>query len=241
MENPSAYIKSNIIGFQNILDCCKDFSVKNLLYASSSSVYGGNKNFPFSEKDPVNHPVSLYAATKKANELMAHTYSHLFQLPCIGMRFFTVYGPWGRPDMAPMIFAKAIISGEPINLFNHGNMARDFTYIDDVIETIRRLIDKPAEINLDFDKKPDPSTSWAPHMIFNIGNSNSIKLIDFVQTLERELGVESIKNYEKMQLGDVKVTAASTEKIESWVNFRPNTELSKGIKKFVSWYKSYSC
>ena len=173
---------------------------------------------------------------------MAHTYSHLFQLPCTGMRFFTVYGPWGRPDMAPMIFAKAITSGEPINLFNHGNMARDFTYIDDVIETIRRLIDKPAESNLDFDKRnPDPSTSWAPHMIFNIGNSNSIKLIDFVQTLERELGIESIKNYEKMQLGDVKVTAASTEKIEAWVNFRPNTELSKGIKKFVSWYKSYSC
>ena len=240
LKNPKEYINSNIIGFQNILECCRNNPVKNLLYASSSSVYGGNAKVPFSEQDPVNHPVSLYAATKKSNELMAHSYSHLFGIPSMGLRFFTVYGPWGRPDMAPMIFTKAIVEKKPIKIYNHGNMFRDFTYIGDIVETIYRLIDKPAKPNPNFNKfSPDPATSWSSHMLFNIGNSNSIPLLTFISTLESELGIEAIKEFEDMQPGDVERTSADTKAVETWTGFRPNTNLKYGIANFVDWYMKY--
>ena len=191
LENPSAYVQSNLVGFANILEACRKNDVEHLIYASSSSVYGGNYNLPFTEDQPVNHPVSLYAATKKSNELMAHTYSHIYQLPATALRFFTVYGPWGRPDMAPMLFAKAILSGDPIRVNNYGNMKRDFTYIDDVVEGIYRCCNKPATLNYDFDRlDPDPSTSFAPHRIFNIGNSKPIELLYFIEVLENILGVK---------------------------------------------------
>ena len=240
LENPMAYIDSNITGFINLLECCRKYKILNLIYASSSSVYGGNTKIPFSEKDNVDHPVSLYAATKKSNELMAHTYSHLFNLPAIGLRFFTVYGPWGRPDMSPMLFTKAILEKKPLKIFNNGNMFRDFTFIDDVIQIIVKLLDKPAEINKDFNfKNPQPDSSWAPHRIFNVGNSKSIYLIDFIENLEEEIGLKAIKKFEDMQPGDVKVTSADTLSIEEYINFKPNTSLKKGIKNFYNWYKSY--
>ena len=194
ISNPEAYTNTNLLGFCNILECCRRFEVKNFIYASSSSVYGGNTKIPFSESDPVDHPISLYAATKKSNEIMAHAYSHLYNIPSTGLRFFTVYGPWGRPDMAPMIFSKSIISNEPITVFNNGNLSRDFTYIDDVIEIIIRLIDKPAQINNFFNKSaPEPNTSWAPHKIYNIGNSNPISIIDFIEALEKEFKIKAKK------------------------------------------------
>ncbi len=240
LENPSAYINSNILGFHNLIELCVDHSVKNFIYASSSSVYGGNKKLPFSEKDAVDHPVSLYAATKRANELIAHSYSHLFDLPCIGLRFFTVYGPWGRPDMAPMIFAKAILDKQPINVFNNGDMFRDFTYIDDVIETMFRLIDKPARKNSEHNyENYNPSESWAPYKILNVGNSRKISLMNFIEILEKELGEKSKKNFIEMQKGDVKITSAETESIEKWTGFKPNTKLEKGIKEFANWFKLY--
>ena len=238
--NPYDYGNSNLIGFLNILECCRNYKIKNFIYASSSSVYGGNKKIPFMEDDSVDHPVSLYAATKRANELMAHSYSHLFSIPSIGLRFFTVYGPWGRPDMAPMIFTKSIIEGKPINIFNHGEMKRDFTYIDDIVETIVRLLDKPAIMNSNFDKKfPKASQSWAPHLIFNIGNSEPVNLLDFINTIEQNLGIKSIKNFVDMQKGDVEVTYADTKKIENWTGFKPQTSLSFGISKFIEWYKNF--
>ncbi len=240
LKNPRAYIESNIIGFQNILDFCKNNYVENFIYASSSSVYGGNLKVPFSEKDPVNHPVSLYAATKKANELFAHTYSHLYEIPSTALRFFTVYGPWGRPDMAPMIFTKAILSKEPINIFNKGDMFRDFTFIDDVSEIIFELVEKPSTKNNQFNREsPDPSSSWAPHRIFNIGNSNSINLMRFIEALEKELGLKAIKNFKPMQPGDVTITSADTSAIESWTGKKPNTTIEKGVHKFINWYKEY--
>ena len=240
IENPRAYINSNIIGFQNILDCCKSNKIKHLLYASSSSVYGGNINTSFSELNSVDHPVSIYAATKRANELFAHTYSHLYNIPSTGMRFFTVYGPWGRPDMAPMIFANSIFSGKPIKVFNFGKMSRSFTYIDDVIDSIERLIQKPASIDKKFDKQnPRPDSSWCPHRIFNIGNNESIKLEEFIYLLEREIGKNAIKEYEEIKPGDVKETKADNSILKEWIGTYPKTPLNIGIQKFIDWYLEY--
>jgi UDP-glucuronate 4-epimerase len=237
LENPAAYIMSNLVGMGSILEGCRQLEVEHLVYASSSSVYGGNRNFPFSEKQPVNHPVSLYAATKKGNELMAHTYSHLYGLPSTGLRFFTVYGPWGRPDMAPMLFARAILAGEPIRVFNHGQMQRDFTFIDDIVEGIIRCLDKPATPNPCFNPaSPDPATSWAPHRIFNIGNSKPEPLLDFINLLEKSLGIEAIKSFEPMQPGDVEMTVSDTSALEAWIQFRPATPLDVGIAHFADWY-----
>tara|TARA_Y100001978_G_C23671705_1_gene424129 strand:+ start:535 stop:1563 length:1029 start_codon:yes stop_codon:yes gene_type:complete len=238
--NPDSYIRSNIVGFLNLLECCRSYKIKNLLYASSSSVYGGNKKIPYSEIDSVNHPVSLYAATKRSNELMAHTYCHLYNMNAIGMRFFTVYGPWGRPDMAPMKFTKNILSKETISIFNHGNMSRSFTYIDDIVDIICKLINKPATPDHNFNgNKPNPSTSWASHRIFNLGNENSIKLLDFIQLLEDELGMKSLKEYEKMQLGDVQFTSSDCSSLKEWIGPYDFTSIETGIKKFINWYKDF--
>ena len=243
LENPAAYVQSNVVGFGHILEGCRHQQVEHLVYASSSSVYGGNRNLPFRETQAVNHPVSLYAATKKANELMAHTYSHLYGLPATGLRFFTVYGPWGRPDMAPMLFAKAILAGEPIRVFNHGRMARDFTYIDDIVEGVLRVLAKPATAAEDFDPaQPDPATSWAPHRVFNIGNSAPTPLLDFIAALESALGREAIQHLEPMQPGDVEATAADTAALEAWVGFRPATPMLEGVAAFADWYRQfYGC
>tara|TARA_B100000073_G_scaffold348025_1_gene364622 strand:+ start:680 stop:1705 length:1026 start_codon:yes stop_codon:yes gene_type:complete len=240
VRNPDAYVNSNLVGFLNILECCRNFDVDHLVYASSSSVYGGNINMPFSEKHNVNHPVSLYAATKKANELMAHSYSHLYNLPATGLRFFTVYGPWGRPDMALFIFTKAIIEDKPIEIYNEGNMMRDFTYIDDTIETLTRILKKIPTPDNSFEKlKPDPSSSWAPHKIFNVGNSNPTPLMHFINAIENSLGKESKKIFLPLQLGDVPATSADTSLIEKWIKFKPSTSVEKGIDNFVNWYLSY--
>ncbi len=240
IENPKTYIQSNILGFANILESCRHNDVKNLIYASSSSVYGGNTKSPFSEKEGTNHPISLYAASKKSNELMAHSYSHLFNIPTTGLRFFTVYGPWGRPDMALFLFTKAIFAKEPINIFNNGLMIRDFTYIDDVIESVFRLIKKPSIPNLKFNKDyPDPSTSWAPYRIFNVGNSRPINLMEYISELEEIIGIKAIKNYLPMQAGDVEKTEADVSQLENWINFRPKVSIKEGISNFVKWYKNY--
>ncbi|MEO1002319.1 MAG: NAD-dependent epimerase [Cyanobacteria bacterium J06638_7] len=240
IDNPAVYIRGNLTGFGHILEACRQHQVAHLVYASSSSVYGGNTNLPFRERQPVNHPVSLYAATKRANELMAHSYSHLFGLCATGLRFFTVYGPWGRPDMAPMLFARAILDGEPIKVFNHGRMRRDFTYIDDVVEGVIRCLDKPATADPGFDAAaPDPATSWAPHRLFNIGNHQPVELLDFIAALERALGRQAIKTYLPLQPGDVQATAADTSLLEAWVGFRPSTPLQEGVQRFAAWYRSY--
>ena len=240
LENPAAYIQSNLVGFGNLLEGCRHHGTQNLVYASSSSVYGGNRNLPFHEAQPVNHPVSLYAASKKANELMAHTYSHLYGLPATGLRFFTVYGPWGRPDMAPLLFARAILAGEPIKVFNHGRMQRDFTYIDDIVEGVVRCCDKPATPNPEFDPlDPDPATAAAPHRVFNIGNSQPIELLRFIEVLEQALGREAIKDFQPMQPGDVVATAADTSALENWVGFKPSTSLSYGLERFANWFSEY--
>ena len=240
LENPAAYIQSNLVGFGHVLEGCRHHGTKNLVYASSSSVYGGNRNLPFHEQQPVNHPVSLYAASKKANELMAHTYSHLYGLPATGLRFFTVYGPWGRPDMAPMLFARAILAGEPIKVFNHGKMQRDFTYIDDIVEGVLRCCDKPATPNPEFDPlQPDPATAAAPHRVFNIGNSQPTELLRFIEVMEQALGREAVKDFQPMQPGDVVATAADTSAIENWVDFKPSTTIEDGVKHFVEWYFEY--
>jgi UDP-glucuronate 4-epimerase len=237
LENPGAYVQSNLVGMGHVLEGCRHQGVEHLVYASSSSVYGGNRNLPFAEHQAVNHPVSLYAATKKANELMAHSYSHLYGLPATGLRFFTVYGPWGRPDMAPMLFARAILAGEPIRVFNHGQMRRDFTYIDDVVEGVIRCLVKPATANPNFDAAaPHPATSWAPHRLFNLGNAQPEELLDFISLLEPALGREAIKQLEAMQPGDVKATAADTSALEAWVGFRPTTPLAVGVERFAAWY-----
>lgn len=240
LENPGAYIQANLVGFGHILEVCRHHGVQHLVYASSSSVYGGNRNLPFYEQQPVNHPVSLYAATKKANELMAHTYSHLYGLPSTGLRFFTVYGPWGRPDMVPMLFARAILAGEPIKVFNYGKMQRDFTYIDDIVEGVFRCCDKPATANSDFDtRNPDPATAAVPHRLFNIGNSQPIELMRFIELLEQSLGVEAVKDFQSMQPGDVVATAADTSALEAWVGFRPSTPIEDGVEWFAQWYRSF--
>lgn len=240
LQNPHAYIQSNVVGFTNILEACRSHSVQHLVYASSSSVYGGNAKMPFSEKDSVDHPVSLYAATKKANELMAHTYSHLYGLPTTGLRFFTVYGPWGRPDMSPFLFASAILNDKPIQVFNHGNMMRDFTYIDDIVEGVVQVVDKPAMADDGFDvHNPDPSSSNAPYRIFNIGNNQPVKLMDFIGYIEQSIGKTAHKEFLPMQDGDVVATYADTSALEQWVKFKPNTQLKDGVEKFIEWYKEY--
>jgi UDP-glucuronate 4-epimerase len=231
LENPHAYISSNIVGFTNILEGCRAIQPQHLVYASSSSVYGGNTKLPFSEADPVDKPVSLYAATKKANELMAHTYSHLYGIPTTGLRFFTVYGPWGRPDMAPFLFADAILKRKPIKVFNHGDMMRDFTYIDDIIEGVIRVLDKPATLL-------ETSLS-APYKLFNIGNNQPEKLLDFIAYLENAFGINAEKEFLPMQAGDVKATFADTSALDAWVGFKPNTHLKVGVEKFVAWYQNY--
>ena len=240
IENPLAYIDSNMLGFANVLEGCRHNQVQHLVYASSSSVYGGNTKMPFAEQDSVDHPVSLYAATKKANELMAHTYSHLYKLPTTGLRFFTVYGPWGRPDMAPMLFTKAILEGRPIKVFNHGKMQRDFTYIDDIVEGVIRTLDRCAEPSATFDPaNPDPSTSHAPYRVFNIGNSQPVQLMDFIGCIENALGMQAQKEFLPMQDGDVPATFASTDALGAWVGFNPGTGIQEGVSKFVAWYRDY--
>jgi len=240
LENPAAYIQANLVGFGHILEGCRHHGVEHLVYASSSSVYGGNKAMPFAEGQPVNHPVSLYAASKKANELMAHTYSHLYGLPATGLRFFTVYGPWGRPDMAPMLFAKAILAGEPIKVFNNGQMRRDFTYIDDIVTGVIACLDKPATADPAFDAaNPDPATSWAPHRVFNIGNAQPTELLHFIQVLEQALGRQAIQDFQPMQPGDVVATAADTSLLEAWVGFKPSTPIALGVERFARWYRQF--
>ncbi len=238
-EEPIKYINSNVLGFVNILECCKKYQVKNFIYASSSSVYGGNSNLPFQESDPVDHPLSLYAATKRSNELIAHSYSHIYGIPCIGLRFFTVYGPWGRPDMAPMIFTKSIINREPIKIFNKGEMSRDFTYIDDIVEIIKKLIDKPPKVSDCNPKESVNSIKSNPFLIFNIGCSQRIKLLEFIKFLEDEIGISSIKKYYPMQSGDVIDTFCDNTKIAKYTNYIPKITINEGIKKFVNWYKEY--
>ena len=240
IENPAAYIQANLVGFGHILEGCRHHGVEHLVYASSSSVYGGNTRMPFSEQHSVDHPVSLYAASKKANELMAHTYSHLYGLPATGLRFFTVYGPWGRPDMALFLFTKAMLEGKPIQVFNNGQMVRDFTYIDDIIESLIQLLEKPATASPAFDPQaPNPSTSWAPHRVFNIGNSNPTPLMDYIHAVEQALGVTAEKQLMPMQPGDVPATAADTSALEAWVGFKPNTSVQDGVARFVAWYRQF--
>ncbi len=240
LVNPHSYIESNLVGFTNIIEACKNRKVKSLIFASSSSVYGGNKLMPFKENHNVDHPVSLYAATKRSNELIAHCYSHLYNLPCIGLRFFTVYGPWGRPDMALFLFTSAILENKPIKIFNNGNMLRDFTYIDDIIDGILGVIEKVAKKDDEFDfMNPNIATSWAPYRLFNIGNSSPIKLMDFISTLEQCLGKKAIKIFEPMQPGDVEATSSDVNLLKKWSGFEPKTSLQEGISNFVKWYLDY--
>ena len=240
IENPYAYVDSNLIGFMNILEACRNYPVEHLLYASSSSVYGGNKVAPFSTNHNVDHPVSLYAATKKSNELMAHTYSHLYDIPTTGLRFFTVYGPFGRPDMAYFSFTQDILAGRAIKVFNYGKMERDFTYIDDIIEGITKLIGKAPVANKDWDEsKDDLSSSFAPYKIYNIGNNNPVPLMRFINALESALGKEAEKIYMDMQPGDVQRTYADVSDLERDINFKPSTSIEEGLKKFVDWYMDY--
>lgn len=240
IQNPHAYIDSNIVGFMNVLEGCRHHGVEHLVYASSSSVYGGNTKMPFSEHNGVDHPVSLYAATKKANELMAHTYSHLYRLPCTGLRFFTVYGPWGRPDMALFLFTKAILEGRPIDVFNHGNMLRDFTYVDDIVEGVVRVLDRVAQPDAAYNADvADPATSNAPYRVFNIGNNNPVKLTEFIAEIERALGKTAEKRLLPLQDGDVPATYADTDALNAWVGFVPGTSVRDGIGRFVAWYLDY--
>ncbi len=237
LENPQAYIDSNIVGFTNILECCRHHKIGHLVYASSSSVYGMNSAMPFSIHDNVDHPISLYAASKKANELMAHTYSHLFGLPTTGLRFFTVYGPWGRPDMALFLFTKAILAGEPIKVFNNGQMQRDFTYIDDIVEGVVRVMDKTATPNPAWDgAAPDPGTSSAPYRLFNIGNNNPVLLTEFIAAIEKALGKTAERELLPMQPGDVAATYANIEDLIEAVDYRPQTPIQVGIDNFIAWY-----
>lgn len=240
IENPYAYLDSNLTGFLNILEACRNYPVNHLLYASSSSVYGGNKVAPFSTNHNVDHPVSLYAATKKSNELMAHTYSHLYNIPTTGLRFFTVYGPWGRPDMAYFSFTKDIIEGNPIKVFNHGKMERDFTYIDDIVEGIVKLIPRAPEKNPDWDESIDElGASFAPYRVYNIGNNSPVPLMKFINVLEEKIGKEANKQYMEMQPGDVLRTYADVSELERDIDFKPSTSIEDGLGKFVDWYKEY--
>ena len=240
LTNPHAYAQTNLVGFVNLLEGCRHGKVGHFVYASSSSVYGGNTKMPFSEHDSVDHPVSLYAATKKSNELMAHTYSHLFGLPTTGLRFFTVYGPWGRPDMALFLFTKAILENRPIDVFNHGKMQRDFTYIDDIAEGVVRVLDKPAQSDPAFVKdRPDPATSWAPYRVYNIGNHQPVELMAYIEALEQALGRQAEKNFLPLQDGDVPATHADTAELREATGFAPATPVKEGVRRFVEWYRGY--
>ena len=240
LTNPAAYVESNLSGFLNILEGCRHNRMQHLVYASSSSVYGANVVMPFSVSHNVDHPVSLYAATKKANELMAHTYSHLYGLPTTGLRFFTVYGPWGRPDMALFLFTKAILEGKPIEVFNHGKMKRDFTYIDDIVQGVVRVLDRVPKPNPSWDAaKADPATSSAPYSLYNIGNNHPVELLELIETLERHLGRQAQKNFVGMQPGDVPATYANVDDLSRDVGFRPSTPIDVGVKRFVDWYRQY--
>ena len=240
LVDPLAYIDSNIVGFTNVLEGCRHHAVRHLVYASSSSVYGGNTVMPFSEHHGVDHPVSLYAATKKANELMAHTYSHLFGLPTTGLRFFTVYGPWGRPDMALFLFTRAILAGEPIQVFNHGKMVRDFTYIDDIAQGVVQTLHRPPQPDTGYDKAlADTASSWAPYRVFNIGNHDPVPLLDFIAAIERHTGKTAQKVLMDMQPGDVPATHADVSALEQWTGFRPGTSVDEGVGRFVDWYRGY--
>jgi len=240
LQNPHAYIESNIVGFMNLLEACRHHALGHLVYASSSSVYGGNALLPFSEDHSVDHPVSLYAATKKSNELMAHTYSHLFGLPTTGLRFFTVYGPWGRPDMALFLFTKAILAGEPIKVFNHGQMVRDFTFIDDIAEGVVRTLDRAPEPDTRYDPThPNPGRSHAPYRVFNIGNHQPVQLMDFIEAIEQATGRTAQKEFLPMQPGDVPATHADVSALAEWTGLRPATPVADGVQRFVAWYRSY--
>jgi UDP-glucuronate 4-epimerase len=240
IENPHAYVEANLVGFVNLLECCRHNLTPHLVFASSSSVYGANTYMPFSVHHNVDHPVSLYAASKKANELLAHTYSHLYELPCTGLRFFTVYGPWGRPDMALFLFTKAIFENKPIQVFNHGRMKRDFTYIDDIVEGVVRVMGKLPEPNLNWDGyQPDPGTSAAPYKIYNIGNNKPVELNDFIGAIEAAIGRSAKKEMRDMQPGDVPATFADIDDLARDVGFRPDTPIETGIQRFVEWYKEY--
>ena len=240
LENPYAYVDSNLVGFVNLLECCRHHAVRHLVFASSSSVYGANTAMPFSVHHNVDHPVSLYAATKKANELMAHTYSHLYQLPCTGLRFFTVYGPWGRPDMALFLFTRAILENQPIRVFNHGQMQRDFTYIDDIIEGVIRVMGRLPEANPDWrGDAPDPGTAAAPYKIYNIGNNNPVELIEFIEVIETALGKKATKQLMDLQPGDVVATYADVDDLMQDVGFKPATPIKVGVERFVEWYKQF--
>ena len=240
LKNPQAYVEANVVGFMNVLEGCRHTRVQHLVYASSSSVYGGNTKMPFSEHDSVDHPVSMYAATKKANELMAHTYSHLYGLPTTGLRFFTVYGPWGRPDMALFLFTKAILEGRPIDVFNHGRMRRDFTYVDDIVEGVIRVLDKTATPDAAYRAAaPDPATSNVPYRVFNIGNHNPVELMEFIGCIEDALGRKAGKNMLPLQDGDVPATYADVDALRDWVGFVPATDIRTGIGRFVAWYREY--
>jgi UDP-glucuronate 4-epimerase len=240
VKNPQAYVQSNLVGFVNILEGCRYSGVEHLVFASSSSVYGANTRIPFSVHDTVDHPVSIYGASKKANELMAHTYSHLYRLPITGLRFFTVYGTWGRPDMAPFLFTKAILEGQPINVFNYGKMRRDFTYIDDIVEGVVRVLDKVPEANPNWcGDAPDPSSSNAPYKLYNIGNNQPIELMHFIEVLEDCLGKKAEKNMLPLQPGDVLATYADVDDLVQDVGFKPNTSIETGVERFVAWYREY--
>lgn len=238
--NPQAYIDANIVGFVNILEACRHNDIEHLAYASSSSVYGLNESMPFSTSDNVDHPVSLYAASKKSNELMAHTYSHLFKLPTTGLRFFTVYGPWGRPDMALFLFTKAILEDRPIDVFNHGKMKRDFTYVDDIVEGVVRVIDNPPKGRQDWSgEKPDPSCSKAPYKVYNIGNSSPVLLMDFIEAIEKAIGKTAEKNLMPIQPGDVPATWANVDDLVEDLDYKPDTSIQEGVNKFVEWYRDF--
>jgi UDP-glucuronate 4-epimerase len=240
LVNPQAYIDSNVVGFTNILEGCRHNRVQHLVYASSSSVYGGNTHMPFSEHDNIDHPVSLYAATKKANELMAHTYSHLFGLPTTGLRFFTVYGPWGRPDMALFLFTKAMLEDRTIDVFNHGQMVRDFTFVDDIAEGVVHVLDRPATADPAFNPaRPDPARSNVPYRVFNIGNNDPVKLMSFIEAIEQALGKTATKNFMPLQDGDVPATFADVSELTEWTGFKPGTPVTVGVGRFVDWYRNY--
>lgn len=240
LTNPDAYINSNIVGFTNILECCRHHNIEHLAYASSSSVYGLNESMPFSTSDNVDHPISLYAASKKSNELMAHTYSHLFNVPTTGLRFFTVYGPWGRPDMALFLFTKAILEGKSIDVFNNGEMRRDFTYIDDIVEGVVRVIDNPPAGDKNWSgKNPNPGSAKAPYKIYNIGNSSPVKLMDFIGALEKKIGKVAKKNFLPLQAGDVPATYANVDDLVKDLDYKPNTSIEEGISNFVDWYREF--
>lgn len=240
IENPHAYVDSNLIGFVNIIECCRHFDIAHLVYASTSSVYGANTAQPFSEDQPVEHPLALYAATKKANELIAHSYSNLYQLPTTGLRFFTVYGPWGRPDMALFLFTKAILAGEPIKVFNHGKMIRDFTYVDDIVEGVKRALDHIAQPDPSWDSaNPSPASSFAPYRVYNIGNNRPTQLMDYIHALEDNLGVKAQYNLMPMQDGDVPSTCADVSKLEADLGYRPQITVQEGVARFVKWYRDF--